>query len=109
MCCPPLAREAATHYSTDLDKLYLGLEGKIAPRTARQVHSVLNACLGAAVRTKNLVVNPVESTTKVPSAGESDHGIALDDEQLRKLVRGFEGFAAIRHRQRCCIHWRTPE
>ena len=31
---------------TDIDKLYLGLEGKIAPRTARHVHSVPNACLG---------------------------------------------------------------
>jgi integrase len=25
--------------------------------------------------------------------GESDHGIALDDEQLRTLVRGFKGSA----------------
>ena len=79
--------------STEIDKLYLSLEGKIAPRTARHVHSVLNACLGAAVRTKKLTINPMQSTEKVPFAGESDHGIALDDEQLGKLVQGFKGSA----------------
>jgi integrase len=78
-------------HSTDIDKLYLSLEGKIAPRTARHVHSVLNACLGAAVRTRKLAINPMESITKAPSPGESDHGIALDDDQLRKLVQGFKG------------------
>jgi integrase len=78
-------------HSTDIDKLYLSLEGKIAPRTARHVHSVLNACLGAAVRTRKLAINPMERITKAPSPGESDHGIALDDDQLRKLVQGFKG------------------
>ena len=52
--------------STEIDKLYLSLEGKIAPRTARHVHSVLNACLGAAVRTKKLTINPMESTRRSP-------------------------------------------
>lgn len=33
----------------------------------------------------------MESVTNVPSAGESDHGIALDDEQLKTLVQGFKG------------------
>ena len=94
--------------STEIDKLYLSLEGKIAPRTARHVHSVFNACLGAAVRTKKLAINPMESTTKVPSAGESDHGIALDDEQLKTLVQGFR-VGAVRHRQRRRIHWRTTQ
>lgn len=79
--------------SANIDKLYLSLEGKIAPRTARHVHSVLNACLGAAVRTKKLAISPMESATKVPSPGESDHGIALDDEQLRTLVQGFKSSA----------------
>ena len=32
-------------HSTDIDRLYIGLEGKLHARTARQVHSVLNACL----------------------------------------------------------------
>ena len=78
-------------HPTDIDKLYLSLEGKIAPRSARQAHSVLNACLGAAVRTRKLAVNPVEHIDKVPSRGESDHGMALDNDQLRKLIQGFKG------------------
>jgi integrase len=79
--------------SDHIDGLYLGLEGKIAPRTARHVHSVFNACLGAAVRKKKLIVNPMTSAEKIPSAGESDHGVALDDQELQALVRGFEGSA----------------
>ena len=91
---PTLGDRKLQHiHSTDIDKLYLSLEGKIAPRTARHVHSVLNACLGAAVRTKRLAINPMESTTKVPSPGESDHGVALDEQQLRTLVQGFKGSA----------------
>ena len=31
------------------------------------------------------------SITKVPSPGEPDHGVALDDVQLRQLVQGFRG------------------
>jgi integrase len=77
--------------SVEIDKLYAGLEGKIAPRSARQVHSVLGALLATAMRTKKIVVNPMNHITKTPSAGESDHGVALDDEQLRKLVQGFRG------------------
>jgi integrase len=91
---PALGDRKLQHiHSTDIDKLYLSLESKIAPRTARHVHSVLNACLGAAVRTKRLAINPMESTTKVPSPGESDHGVALDEQQLRTLVHGFKGSA----------------
>src|SRR5262245_21055961 len=75
----------------DIDALYLGLEGKVAPRTARHVHSVLNACLGAAVRTKKIVVSPMQSVTKIPPDTEGDHGIALEEEQLHRLVRGFKG------------------
>lgn len=74
--------------STDIDKLYLGLDG-ISPRTARHVHSVFNACLAAAKRTKKIVVNPMESVTNIPSPGDSDHGIALDDDQLKTLLQGF--------------------
>jgi integrase len=78
-------------HSTDIDRLYISLEGKLHARTARQVHSVLNACLSAAVRTKKLAINPMGSITKVPNPGEPDHGAVLDDEQLRKLVQGFKG------------------
>jgi integrase len=78
-------------HSIDIDKLYVGLEGKLHARTARQVHSVFNACLEAAVRTKKLAVNPMQAITKVPRPGEPDHGAVLDDQQLRQLVHGFKG------------------
>jgi integrase len=77
--------------STDIDNLYLSLEGKIAPRTARSVHTTLGACLGAAVRSGKLKINPMTRIMKTPAAGESDHGIALDEAELRKLVQGFKG------------------
>ena len=81
-------------YSTDIDKLYLSLEGKIAPRTARHVHSVFNACLGAAVKSGSCGGSTQWRTPpRCPPPGESDHGIALDEEQLRKLVQGFKGSA----------------
>jgi integrase len=73
------------------DRLYVELEGKLHLRTARQVHSVFNACLAAAVRTKKLAINPMAAISKVPKPDEPNHGIALDDEQLRKLVSGFKG------------------
>ena len=78
-------------HSTDIDKLYIGLEGKLHARSAHQVHSVLNACLSAAVRTKKLAINPMTSITKVPKPGEPNHGAVLDDQELRKLVQGFKG------------------
>ena len=77
----------------DIDKLYLGLEGKVSPRTARHVHSVFNACLGTAVRKKKIALNPMEAVEKIPFAGDSDVGVALDDQQLRTLVQGFKGSA----------------
>jgi integrase len=78
-------------HSTDIDKLCAGLEGKLHARTARQVHSVFNACLSHAVRTKKLAINPMASISKVPNPPEADHGTVLDDEQLRELVQGFKG------------------
>jgi integrase len=45
----------------------------------------------AAVRTRKLAISPMDSTTKAPSPGESDHGTALDDDQLRTLIGGFKG------------------
>jgi integrase len=80
-------------HSTNIDKLYLSLEGKVAPATARAIHNTLGACLGAAVRTRKLTINPMQHVTKVPAKGESDHGIALDDQELKKLVQGFKGSA----------------
>jgi integrase len=79
--------------ATDIDALYVGLEQKIAPRTATHVHSVFNACLATAVRTGKLVRNPMEKVSKIPSPGESDHGIALEEDELRRLVQGFRDHA----------------
>jgi integrase len=77
--------------STQIDTLYLSLAGKMAASTFRHLHATLGACLGAAVRTKKLTVSPMQSLTKKPPKGESDHGVALDEDQLRKLVHGFKG------------------
>jgi integrase len=76
---------------TEIDRLYRSLEGIIAPRTQHHVHSVLNPCLNTAVRKGLLSVNPIERAERIPSPGESDHGMALDVEQLRSLIDGFRG------------------
>jgi integrase len=43
------------------------------------------------VRAGKLKINPLVRVMKTPSAGESDHGVALDDVELRKLIQGFKG------------------
>jgi integrase len=83
------ARPLQQIQATEIDTLYVCLDGKIAPRTCRHVHDVLNACLGTAVRKGLLAVSPMERVTTVPSPPESDHGMALDRDQLRILVEGF--------------------
>jgi integrase len=76
---------------TMIDQLYVALEAKkISARTAHHVHTVLNACLGAAERKGLLSANPIVRAEKVPSPDEADHGQALDEEQLRKLIDGFK-------------------
>jgi integrase len=75
--------------ATEIDALYISLEGKLAPRTYRHVHDVLSSCLSTAVRKGLLPVSPMERVTTVPSPPESDHGMALDPDQLRTLVEGF--------------------
>jgi integrase len=82
-------RPLQTIQPTEIDKLYRGLKGKISPRTARHVHSVLGACLGAAVRTRQLAVSPIDAVTAVPSPGEADHGTVLDEDELGRLLQGF--------------------
>ena len=79
--------------STDIDALYrkMEAEGRISARTQRHVHSVLNACLSAAVRTGKRNSNPMDRVQKVPDAGDDDEkGQALDEEQLTALVQGFK-------------------
>jgi integrase len=79
--------------STEIDALYVRLGQKISARTAHHVHGVLGACLGAATRTRKLARNPILDLAKVPSPGEADHGMVLDEDQLLALVRGFKGSA----------------
>jgi integrase len=77
---------------TEIDKLYGKLENDpkhpLAPRTVHHIHYILGACLEAAVRKKLLASNPVAGAD-APVPGKSDHGIALDRDQLRRLVEGF--------------------
>jgi integrase len=75
---------------TKIDELYTGLEGKISARTAHHVHTVLGACLGAAIRKGLLSANPIARAEKVPSPEEADHGMVLDADQLRTLLDGFK-------------------
>jgi hypothetical protein len=79
--------------ATEIDALYVQLTKRISPRTAHHVHTVLGACLGGATRTRRLVRNPMLELAKVPSPGESDHGMVLEADQLPVLVQGFKGSA----------------
>jgi integrase len=76
--------------SAEIDKLYVQLGEKIAPRTAHHVHTVLGACLGAATRTGKISRNPMLKLEKVPAPDEADHGKALEEDELLALVRGFK-------------------
>jgi integrase len=75
--------------STEIDELYVALAARLKPRTAHHVHIVLGACLGTATRKGLLMANPMARVEQVPSPGESDHGLVLDAEALRKLIDGF--------------------
>jgi integrase len=77
--------------ATEIDELYVALAGKLKPRTAHHVHIVLGACLGTATRKGLLMANPMARVEQVPSPGESNHGLALDADALRKLIDGFRG------------------
>jgi integrase len=80
--------------STDIEMLYTALEqGTLAQKTQRHVHIVLKACLDAAKRSKKISVNPIEDALKEPADIESDHGEALDAEQLKELLRHFKDSA----------------
>lgn len=78
---------------TEIDALYQSLEGKIAPWTAHHVHTIFGSCLATAVRKGLLAATPMARVEKIPSPGESNHGMVLDSEQLRTLVEGFKGSA----------------
>jgi integrase len=73
----------------EIDRLYNALEAKMAPMTLHHVHVTFNSCLSTAERKGILKVNPMQRAEQVPSGGESDHGIALDEGELATLVTGF--------------------
>jgi hypothetical protein len=74
--------------STQIDRLYAGLAGKMSETTRRHVHVALGSCLGTAVRKKLLARSPVEDVEKVPTAGKFEHD-GLDDTEIARLVAGF--------------------
>jgi integrase len=74
--------------ATEIDALYTELEKKLATRTVHHVHTVLGACLNAAIRKGLLVVNPA-SKAEAPVPGASEAGQVLDQDQLTALLNGF--------------------
>jgi len=82
----PLQRISAI----EIDALYTELEKRLATRTVHHVHTVLGACLSAAVRKGLLVASPT-GKAEAPSPGESDAGQVLDQDQLTALLSGFRG------------------
>ncbi|MGM4870682.1 hypothetical protein AB7645_05575 [Bradyrhizobium sp. 956_D2_N1_5] len=92
--------------ASEIDDLYAGLEGLIAPRTARHVHSVFNASLGTALRTGLIAANPMDKVIRIPRPDAKpgvvnldddadddeldDHAEGLDEVELAALVVGFK-------------------
>jgi integrase len=87
------ARPLQQIQATEIDALYRKLEDKIAARTAHHAHIALGSCLATAVRKGLLTVSPLERAERIPSPGEADHGMVLDQDQLRTLIEGFKGSA----------------
>jgi integrase len=80
--------------ATEIGKLYVALQDKgLAKATIHATHVTLSSCLRAATigAGKILAISPMADLSVKPDAGESDHGIALDREQARKLIAGFQG------------------
>jgi integrase len=63
--------------------------------TAHHVHVTFNSCLSTAERKGLLIANPMKRAEQVPSPGESDHGIALDETELAIVVSGFKASPAM--------------
>jgi integrase len=79
----------------EIDALYGELEARMAPMTLHHVHVTFNSCLSTAERKGLLIANPMRRVEQVPSGGESDHGEALDEADLRILVSGFKPSATM--------------
>jgi|SRR5579863_1508134 len=83
----------------EIDKLYTGLDGKIAPRTAHHVHVVFGACLATAHRKGLIAANPmlrveqVPNTEQIPDDGDEQEtaiGEGLSETELSSLLLGFK-------------------
>ncbi|MCA1512161.1 tyrosine-type recombinase/integrase [Bradyrhizobium sp. NBAIM01] len=81
--------------ATEIDELYGELEQKLAPMTVNHVHRCFNSALSTAERKGMLASNPMTRIEQLPSAGESDHGLALDEADLKTLVNGFKPSATM--------------
>jgi integrase len=89
------ARPLQKLMATEIDALYGELEPKMAPMTLHHVHVTFNSCLSTAERKGLLIANPMRRVEQVPSPGESDHGLALDETELATLVAGFKPSATM--------------
>lgn len=81
--------------ATEIDELYGELEQRLAPMTVHHVHTCFNSALSTAERKGILASNPMTRIEQLPSAGESDHGLALDEPDLKTLVNGFKPSATM--------------
>jgi integrase len=81
--------------ATEIDKLYASLEATMAPMTLHHVQITFNSCLSTAERKGLLLSNPLNRAERIPSAGESDHGLALSEPDLNTLVTGFRPLTSI--------------
>jgi integrase len=89
--------------ATEIDKAYNELDSAvdddgerlIAPMTLHHVHVTFNSCLSTAERKGLINANPMRRVEQIPSGGESDHGLALDEEDLNTLVTGFRKFTTM--------------
>jgi len=81
--------------ATEIDELYGELEQRLAPMTVNHVHRCFNSSLSTAERKGMLASNPMTRIEQLPSAGESDHGLALDEPDLKTLVNGFKPSATM--------------
>ena len=97
------ARRLQKLQATEIDALYSKLdslvdedgERRIAPMTLHHVHVVFNSCLSTAERKGLVRTTPMRRVEQIPSGGESDHGLALDEKDLATLVAGFRPSATM--------------
>lgn len=84
--------------ATEIDRLHNELdalvdedgERVIAPMTLHHVHVIFNSCLSTAERKCLIQSNPMRRVEQLPSGGESDHGLAPGEADLKTLVNGFK-------------------